>query len=490
MPSIMILIAIVLPIGGAIAIPLLLTKSRRWMEWYTELLTIVTSVLVWALLLHTPDQFTILSFSEKVSFSLQIDGLGKVFAGLISVLWPLATLYSFEYMCHEERQRPFFMFYIMTYGVTLGISFSANLLTMYCFYEALTLITVPLVIHTFTREAVLATHKYIYYSMGGAALGFIAVVIMIKYGTGANFTIGGTLDASSALLPHDMLLLLYVLAFLGFSIKAAMFPFYAWIPDAGVAPTPVTALLHAVAVVKAGAFAVARLTYYSFGTEILKGTWAQTIVMCLAMFTIVFGCSMAVKETHMKRRLAFSTVANLSYIIFGVTVMTPESLSAGLSHMVFHAIMKISAFFCVGAIMHQTHKNFVHETDGFGKKMPWVYAAFTVSAIGMMGVPGTAGFISKWNLASAALNSGNRIAYFGVAALLVSALLTAIYMMTMVIRGFFPRKDFDMDSISTVKDPTWKMIVPLMVFSVAIIAFGVFAVPLMQFLNGVAWGLQ
>lgn len=489
MPSIMILIAIALPIGGAIAIPLLHTRSRRWMEWYTEILTIVTSVLVWALLLNTPDQFTILSFSEKISFSLQIDGLGKVFSGLISVLWPLATLYSFEYMQHEERQRPFFMFYIMTYGVTLGISFSANLLTMYCFYEALTLVTVPLVIHTFTREAVLATHKYIYYSMGGAALGFIAVVIMIKYGSG-NFTIGGTLDASSALLPHDILLLLYVLAFLGFSIKAAMFPFYAWIPDAGVAPTPVTALLHAVAVVKAGAFAVARLTYYSFGTDILKGSWAQTVVMCLAMFTIVFGCSMAVKETHMKRRLAFSTVANLSYIIFGVTVMTPESLSAGLSHMVFHAIMKISAFFCVGAIMHQTHKNFVHETDGFGKKMPWVYAAFTVSAVGMMGVPGTAGFISKWNLASAALNSGNKIAYFGVAALLISALLTAIYMMTMVIRGFFPRKDFDMDSISTVKDPTWKMIVPLMVFSIAIIAFGVCAGPLMQFLNGVALGLQ
>lgn len=489
MPSIMILIAIALPIGGAIAIPLLHTRSRRWMEWYTEILTIVTSVLVWALLLNTPDQFTILSFSEKISFSLQIDGLGKVFSGLISVLWPLATLYSFEYMQHEERQRPFFMFYIMTYGVTLGISFSANLLTMYCFYEALTLVTVPLVIHTFTREAVLATHKYIYYSMGGAALGFIAVVIMIKYGSG-NFAMGGTLDASAALLPHDIMLLLYVLAFLGFSIKAAMFPFYAWIPDAGVAPTPVTALLHAVAVVKAGAFAVARLTYYSFGTDILKGSWAQTVVMCLAMFTIVFGCSMAVKETHMKRRLAFSTVANLSYIIFGVTIMTPESLSAGLSHMVFHAIMKISAFFCVGAIMHQTHKNFVHETDGFGKKMPWVYAAFTVSAIGMMGVPGTAGFISKWNLAAAALNSGNKIAYFGVAALLVSALLTAIYMMTMVIRGFFPRKDFDIDSISTVKDPTWKMIVPLMVFSVAIIAFGVCAGPLMQFLGGVAIGLQ
>ena len=490
MSSIMILIAIVLPIGGSIAIPLIRTKSRRWMEWYTELLTIATSALVWMLLFRTPDTLTLLASSSKASFALQIDGLGKVFAGLISVLWPLATLYSFEYMEHEQRRRPFFMFYIMTYGVTLGICFSANLLTMYCFYEALTLVTVPLVIHTFTREAVLATHKYIYYSMGGAALGFIAVVMMIKYGTGGNFILGGTLDMASAMLHSNVMLFLYVLAFLGFSIKAAMFPFYAWIPDAGVAPTPVTALLHAVAVVKAGAFAIARLTYYSFGTDILKGTWAQTVVMCLAMFTIVFGCSMAVKETHMKRRLAFSTVANLSYIIFGFTLMTPQSLSAGLSHMVFHAIMKISAFFCVGAIMHQTRKNFVHETDGFAKKMPWVYAAFTVSAIGMMGVPGTAGFVSKWNLAMAALSSGNKVAYFGVLALLISALLTTIYMMTMVIRGFFPKRDFDMETLSTVKDPTWKMILPLMVFTVAIIVFGFFARPLMQFLDGVAWGMQ
>lgn len=192
----------------------------------------------------------------------------------------------------------------------------------------------------------------------------------------------------------------------------------------------------------------------------------------------------------MKRRLAFSTVANLSYIIFGITVMTQESLAAGLSHMVFHAVMKISAFFCVGAIMHQTRKNFVHETDGFGRKMPWVYAAFTVSAIGMMGVPGTAGFISKWNLASAALSSGNTFAYFGVGALLISALLTTIYMMTMVIRGFFPNRDFDMAAISTVKDPAWKMVLPLMVFTVATIAFGFFSGPLMQFLNGVAAGLQ
>ncbi|MGN0266690.1 MAG: proton-conducting transporter membrane subunit, partial [Lachnospiraceae bacterium] len=260
-------------------------------------------------------------------------------------------------------------------------------------------------------------------------------------------------------------------------------------PDAGVAPTPVTALRHAVAVVKAGAFAVIRLTYYCFGTELLRGTWAQNLVMGLAMFTIVFGCSMAVKETHLKRRLAYSTVSNLSYICFGVTIMTPAGLLGALCHMCFHAIMKISAFFCAGAIMHQTDKDYVHETNGFAKKMPWVYLAFTVSALGMMGVPGGCGFISKWYLAQAALLSENRLAWLGVGALLVSALLTAIYMMTMIIRGYYTEKDFDESTLENVKDPSWKMILPLMLFSIGIVAFGLYSAPLVEFLTKVADGL-
>lgn len=459
------------------------------MELYVEAITILTSILAVYAILHNPGEIVLMNFSEAVRIAIKIDGMGMVFGGLVSFLWPLASLYSFEYMEHSPRQRPFFMFYTMTFGITLGIAFSGNLLTMYFFYECLTLVTIPLVIHEFSREAVLATRKYIYYSMGGAALGFLSVIFVTQYGTGAGFTMGGILGSGAAELGENFLLLIYVLAFLGFSVKAAMFPFHSWIPDAGVAPTPVTALLHAVAVVKAGAFAVIRLTYYCFGTELLKGTWAQYVVMSLAMFTIVFGCSMAVRETHMKRRLAFSTVANLSYIIFGATLMTPDGLSAGLLHMVFHALMKISAFFCVGAIMHMSHKNFVHETDGFGYRMPWVYAAFTVSTLGMMGVPGFAGFVSKWYLALAALEQGTGWAICGIAALLISALLTAIYMMNMVIRAFYPNKDFDVATIDNVKDPTWKMIIPLMTFSALIIAFGFYSTPLLNFVTKVAAGV-
>ena len=175
------------------------------------------------------------------------------------------------------------------------------------------------------------------------------------------------------------------------------------LPQAGVAPTPVTALLHAVAVVNAGAFAIIRLTYYSFGTEFLRGTWVQNVCLALAMFTIVYGCSRAVKESHIKRRLAWSTVSNLSYIVFGAVIMTPQGLVGALAHFVFHGFMKITSFLCAGAFMHQTGKKYVYEMDGLGKTMKIVFGTFTGSALGLMGVPGFAGFISKWNLTAAAV---------------------------------------------------------------------------------------
>ena len=191
--------------------------------------------------------------------------------------------------------------------------------------------------------------------------------------------------------------------------------------------------------------------------------------MLIVMFTIVYGCSRAVKETHLKRRLAYSTLSNLSYILFGVTIMTPLGLVGALSHLIFHAVMKISSFFCAGAIIHQTDRNYVHELDGMGYRMPCVFGIFTVSAFALMGVPGLAGFISKWNLAAAAVESQNPVAYFGIACLLISALLTAVYMLTIVVRAFFPGKDFDYGTLDGVKDPNWKMLVPLFVFTFYII---------------------
>lgn len=486
----MIILVILIPIIAGALVPMLSFKKRCHMEVFLESAVILNSILVWYLLQHHSDStFLLAHFTGDLSICFKVDGMGMVFAGLVSALWPFATLYAFEYMTKEEHEKIFFLFYTMTYGITLGIALSANLLTMYFFYELLTLVTVPLVMHTLTREAILASRKYLYYSLGGAAFAFIGLIMIIIYGTTTDFILGGVLDLTKIGGRTNVLLFVYVMAFLGFGVKAAVFPFNSWLPQAGVAPTPVTALLHAVAVVKSGAFAIIRLTYYSFGVDFLKGTWAQTTVMLVVMFTIVYGCSRAVKETHLKRRLAYSTISNLSYILFGVTIMTPLGLVGALTHLIFHAVIKICSFFCAGAIIHQTEKQYVHELDGMGYRMPCVFGIFTVSALALMGVPGLAGFISKWNLASAAVESGNPVAYFGIACLLISALLTAIYMLTIVVRAFFPGKDFDDSSIKEFKDPNWKMLLPLFVFVFFIIAFGLYSQPLTDFFRDVAAGL-
>ena len=486
----MIILVILIPIIAGALVPMLSFKKRCHMEVFLESAVILNSILVWYLLLHHSDStFLLAHFTGDLSICFKVDGMSMVFAGLVSALWPFATLYAFEYMTKEEHEKIFFLFYTMTYGITLGIALSANLLTMYFFYELLTLVTVPLVMHTLTREAILASRKYLSYSLGGAAFAFIGLIMIIIYGTTTDFILGGVLDLTKIGGRTNVLLFVYVMAFLGFGVKAAVFPFNSWLPQAGVAPTPVTALLHAVAVVKSGAFAIIRLTYYSFGVDFLKGTWAQTTVMLVVMFTIVYGCSRAVKETHLKRRLAYSTISNLSYILFGVTIMTPLGLVGALTHLIFHAVIKICSFFCAGAIIHQTEKQYVHELDGMGYRMPCVFGIFTVSALALMGVPGLAGFISKWNLASAAVESSNPVAYFGIACLLISALLTAIYMLTIVVRAFFPGKDFDDSSIKEFKDPNWKMLLPLFVFVFFIIAFGLYSQPLTDFFRDVAAGL-
>ena len=478
-------VAILLPVLGGALVPVLPFRKRIYMEIYLETLVLAASLLVWGLIVREPaGAVPVVKFVNNLSLSFRLDGCGMVFSGLVSALWPLATLYSFEYMKKERHEKVFFMFFTMTYGVTLGISFAEDLLTMYFFYELLTLSTVPLVLHTLTREAVLAARKYLYYSLGGAAFAFIGLVFLMLYGTTLNFTYGGVLSEELSAGQTFPLLLIYVFAFMGFGVKAAVWPFNSWLPQAGVAPTPVTALLHAVAVVKAGAFAIIRLTWYCYGADFLRGTWAQQAVMAVVIFTIVYGCSRALKETHIKRRLAWSTVSNLSYILFGVTIMTPLGLVGALAHMVFHAVMKICSFFCAGAVMYRTDKQYVYELNGLGRRMPAVFAAFTVSALALMGVPGLCGFISKWYLANAAVMSDQPLAWAGIAALLVSALLTAIYMFSIVVRAFFVPEDADGavpeaasagetgENGRTRRDPNWMMLLPLLVFVVFMILFG------------------
>lgn len=484
------LAAILLPVIGGILTRLIPFPNRKIMKIYLECVMIATSVIVLLLAWHRPQgTLEVVHFMQDLSISFRVDGLSMVFSVLIAILWPLAMLYSFEYMEHEKHQRIFFTFYSITYGVTLGIAYASDMLSMYFFYELLTLVTVPLILHSLSKKAIHATRKYLYYSLGGAAFALIGIVFLMVYGNHLDFVMGGVLNMAKIGDKKQVLLVVYFIACLGFGVKAAMFPMGSWLPDAGVAPTPVTALLHAVAVVKAGVFAIIRLTYYGFGTEFLRGTWVQAAVMAFAMFSIVYGCTRAVMERHIKRRLAYSTISNLSYIIFSAAIMTPLGLVGALCHMVCHAVMKICSFLCAGAVMHQTGKTYIDDLNGYGKKMPIVFGCFTVSALGLMGVPGLAGFISKWNIARAAIASEQVQAYLGVGCLLISAFLTSIYMMSIVFRAYFPGKEVQYEDLEGVQDPSWRMCLPLCLFAVGIIVLGLASGSLVEFSMDVANGL-
>lgn len=562
-------------------------SSRRYhfLKWYVELITVVNSLVLLWLVFHADGQDHMVLFRLygplRVSFCL--DRMGKVFAALISVLWPLAVLYSFEYMKEEDRKGPFFAYYLMTYGVTAGIALAGNLITLYLFYEMLTLATFPLVLFPMTREAVRASRKYLYYSIGGAAFAFLGLVFVLTFSAigSTDFRAGGMLDVALASSRKNTLLFIYLLAFFGFGVKAVVFPCHKWLPLATVAPTPVTALLHAVAVVKSGAFAILRLTYFSFGAGFLAGTWAQWAVMIAAMVTIVYGSTMAVKEVHWKRRLAYSTTSNLSYILLAASMMSPWGLAAALAHMVFHAFMKICSFFCAGAVMHQTGKTYVYELDGLGRQMPVTFACLTVASLSLVGIPPLAGFISKWNIAGAAFVCGMEnlagsggagavplvagsgtgavslaagsgagavslilghlaglLPFAAVFVLLYSALMTGIYMLTVVVRAYLPARPMAGVSLTgsgsgagvsltgsgsgagvsltgsgsgagvslagsgsgadvspvgqghgepehlpgSATDPNWMMLVPLVIFVAVILGLGLYSQPLMTFL--------
>ena len=454
-------------------------------------IVLLTSLSLWACILWGgEEQLDLFHFSASLSVSLRLDSLGRVFAGLIGVLWPITTLYAFDYLGHDARRWHFYPFFVASFGVTVGIASAANLVTMYCFYELLTLSTLPLVLHPNTRASNRAGRNYLAYSIGGAAFAFMGMVFLLPHGARSSFALGGILTG----LGEDWaryLPLIFTLMFFGFGVKAAVFPLHRWLPQAAVAPTPVTALLHAVAVVKAGAFAVMRLTYYVCGAELLRGTWAQTVALCAAAVTMVYGSSLALKQSHWKRRLAYSTVANLSYILFASSMMTPAGMTGAILHLLCHAVIKILAFFCAGAVLHYTGREYLSELEGLGRKMPVTFGCFAVSALSLTGVPLFNGFVSKWHILLGVPEAAahNPAVWIGAAALLISALLTALYMLTTAVKVFFPSKEADLSSMADVREAGWRMLLPMVLLAALVLLTGLWAGPLVTLAQHVAAGM-
>ena len=484
------LLCVLLPIlTGAALLAFRKHLRRRARELMVYAASGLTSLAALSLLWHRPGPVTLLRLSDSLSLSFHLDALGVVFTVILAVLWPIADLYSHEYMRHEHGENRFFGFFTMTYGVVLGIAFAANAFTLYLFYELMTLCTLPLVMHEMDPQGRAAGKKYLLYSMSGAAFAFISLVFLSHYGT-LDFLLGGSLDPALIAGAETTLRIVFLLAFFGYGVKAAVFPFYAWLPAAGVAPTPVSALLHAVAVVNSGVFAVLRLTYYSFGAPFLAGSFAQWVMMGVCSFTIVFGSAYAWRLQHLKRRLALSTVSNLSYILLGASVMTTGGLTAALMHMAAHSVFKIILFFCAGAILCQTHHKdeYVFQLSGLGYKMPVTFAAFAFASLGLIGVPPFAGFFSKWMIATSAAGLGSTLGYIGAFSLILSAFLTGLYQVEVLIRGWFPSEKENLTHNAKVKEAGWRMKLSFVLLMALGTLLSVFSAPLAHILSLIAQG--
>ena len=474
----MLLLPILLPLIGGIFV--FLQKTERARNRLALVLIMATAVLVCvvcALPVHTLELMTI---QGGLRLSLRNDGLAKFFMVLVAGIWAPIVVFSFPYLKHAQRERQFLGFYTMTLGVLMGLAMARNFITMYMFFEVMSLITMPLVLHNATAASRRAGFKYLGYSVFGAGMALAGYFFIAYYLAVPDFIAGGTIDLTRAAEHHSLLLWVYCLMIVGFGAKAGMMPMQAWLPSAHPeAPAPASAVLSGV-ITKGGVLAIIRVTYYMYGPEFLQGSWPQYVLLTLSLATVFVGSMLAYREKLLKRRLAYSTVSQVSYVLFGIMLLTPEGILAGLLQMVFHALAKDTLFLAAGAIIMSTNYLRVDQLRGIGKRMPVTMWCFTLAALSLIGIPPMAGFVSKWYLLTAGLEGASWA--FGVAGmviLILSALLTAGYLLPIVTAGFFPGKDLIVERREVGRQMTW----PMMLFSAAALLLGLVPGGLIQWLR-------
>lgn len=429
-----ILAALLLPLLGAVAIALAgkLPNLREGITLSTALaLFICVTQLLDPVLAGARPELTLIEPLPGLPLAFRVEPLGLIFALIASGLWIVNSIYSIGYMRgnHEQHQTRFYVCFALAIAGALAIAFAANLLTLFLFYEVLTLITYPLVTHAGTDKARAGGRVYLAILMGTSVLFLLPAVIYTWHIAGTtDFRLGGILPAG---MDKDSVAILLALFMFGIG-KAALMPFHRWLPAAMVAPTPVSALLHAVAVVKAGVFSVIKVVVYIFGLDQLAG--ATDWLVAIAGFTIIAASVVALSADNLKRRLAYSTISQLSYVTLAVAILAPLSVVGAALHIAAHAFGKITLFFAAGSIYTAAHKTEVSQLDGIGRRMPWTMAAFGIGALSMIGLPPAAGFVSKWYLVSGAMSQGQ---WFALAVVLASTLLNAAYFLPIVYRAFF-----------------------------------------------------
>ncbi len=429
---------------------------------------------------------TLFYLMKDVPVYFQVDDIGRVFATLISVIWTAVCIYSFVYMKHEGEERRFFGFYLVVYGVLMALCFSGNMVTMYMFYELMTLTSMPLVLHNGSREAIMAALKYLFYSMCGAYLGLFGIFFLYKYCPTLTFTPGGVLDGAAAAGSQGIVLAAVFAMLVGFGVKAGMLPLHAWLPTAHpVAPSPASAVLSGI-IVKCGVLAIIRTVYYVVGPDFIRGTWVQTAWMVLTLMTVFMGSMMAFREPVFKKRLAYSTVSQVSYILFGLSALSQTAMTGALLHVVFHAFIKCALFLTAGIVIFRSGKTRVEELKGLGREMPKTLWCYTFASLALIGIPPTSGFASKWYLAQGALEADIGVfRWIGPAVLLISALLTAGYLLPVTMNGFFPGKNPEQTTWENLEPPKG-MLLPLAFLALMAVLFGVFPNPLIRYFSQIA----
>src|SRR3989338_9451566 len=393
-------------------------------------------------------EYTLVTFYQGIDIKFRVDPLGLTFATISSFLWIFTTFYSIGYMrsTKEHAQTRYFACFAISLSAAVGIAFSANLITLFVFYEFLSIATVPLVGHKETPEAVAGARKYFLYLFSTSKTLLLTGIFIIYAVTGStDFNAHGLLKGT----PESTLLFVAFFCFLFGFAKGAVMPVHSWLPAAMVAPTPVSALLHAVAVVKTGVFVLLKVILFVFGVDLLSKLGVGTALAYFASFTIIVASFIALRQDNLKLRLAYSTISQLSYVVLAVAILTPGGITASIMHIIIHAFGKITLFFAAGAIYVATRKTNISELNGIGKQMPLTMAAFTIGVLSMIGVPPAAGFISKWYMISGSIEA-RQIPFIIVIA--ASTILNACYFLPIVYTAYFKRHD------NEIYNEEWRML--------------------------------
>jgi multicomponent Na+:H+ antiporter subunit D len=478
------LLAILISVVGALLIAVTGERRANLREFWSVAAGVLqvgaVASMIPAVLAGRNPQLVLFRLFDTVQIAFRVDAFGLLFALGAAVLWIAASFYSIGYMrtLEEHAQTRYYACFALALSATMGVAFSANLFTLFLFYEGLTIVTYPLVAHKETAEARAGARKYVIYLLGAAKLLLVPAVILI-------YNVAGTLDfRSGGILPPDLVAANQTLLFVVFALflfglaKNAVMPMHSWLPAAMVAPTPVSALLHAVAVVKTGVFATLRVFLFVYGAEAMRALGADTLALVVASVTILGASLIALGQDNLKARLAFSTISQLSYIVLGGALLTPSGIVGGIAHITNHAVSKITLFFCAGSIYASAHKTEVSQLSGLAKQMPWTMAAFAMATLSLIGIPPASGFISKWYLAIGTMQRGSP---WLLAVLLSSSLLNAAYLGPIVYKAYFeePADSGHEHEHDHVHEVPW-MVVPLVASAAMSLLLGIYPDPILK----------